>query len=234
MRKKILPLLLCTSLLCANPVLASVDDVNNLLMEKYGNTDAFFVVEKDTGFKSISIVANVAKEYGTASFVGQMETLADEIKSQPWCDYSFISLGAVIGSSIITKTFIVNAGSVVTSPIKRYSPWFVKTRDDLEEDEIRFLWNVTEEILRYNDIFMYTDESQDGFDRMEIEVWSNFAVCSGSVKNEGKEYSYIIEFAYEMKNASSGTYDTKYVEINNLKMFGDYIDIYSYSKDFET
>ena len=165
-----------------------------------------------------------------------MQDVATDIRNQDWFDYEIITfLHSYSDYSPVTflqTTFDVKFGTKKSYNHITSSPWIIKGKSDITDDDVNFIFDVVGELLRAGDVHRSPDFRNEDMDSMSIQAWSDFVVAEGTIHAGGdKEYSYLVEFTYRKeKDSQNGTYDAKYIEINGLTLYGEYVDIKDYKK----
>lgn len=97
---------------------------------------------------------------------------------------------------------------------------------ELDKDTKKFIGRVVQELMQYNiDTTINLNIGNGGEDMMKMEQVDNIVVVDGSFSHNFSDYEFKVEFSYEMENEWSGTYDTIYININNLDLYGSYKEL---------
>lgn len=97
---------------------------------------------------------------------------------------------------------------------------------ELDKDTKKFIGRVVQEIMQYNiDTTVNLNIGNGSEDMMRMKQVDNTVVVDGSFSHNFADYEFKVEFSYEMENEWSGTYDTIYVNINNIDLYGSYKEI---------
>lgn len=237
MKKVFIISLLLTTVFTYSPY-ASENDVIQILSEWFPDCPNDFYAKEyyseDGSHCSLLITLTETDDY----LINQekIKEVATDIHSREWSNYDEILFVeySIMDSFTYNRTFSFNVseGSLVRPSNFIYRPWIIKSKDDMKENEVKLCWGVVDELFKYNEIWTDPTFEEKDFNDMEIQNWSDFALVKGTVHSDGRKYKYVMEFTFKNDGDSQfGTYDTKYIEINDIVMYGEYVDIETYSKD---
>lgn len=218
---------------------ASVDDVNSFL-DDYQTENNVFIIEEhcseEDSSKTLYIQANLSYDMEDdkyMDFINNETEIFREMSNQDWFDYESVYLmtfSKTHGKFSDLKEYNSSEGTLTTYGYENVIklPWIIKTKEELDDSLVIFLGNVTKEIL-HNNISDYLEENPGGIDSSKIEIKESngIAEVNGNVKSDGKEYEFSVQFTYEVDESMNGTYNTLYVGLNDVPIYGEYNDISS-------
>ncbi len=233
--KKILIAILIVVVLINMPVRAEeteIDKVREFLLNYSSNIDTFYVEEypsifdgKDL-FVRISAVPEDILSNSKYDLVTKRDDFFEEMTKQNWFDYKTIYC---IMFSENTGFMAYNKYSVERGIYSLQDgtswPWIIKTEGDMPQENKLFLGRVAQELL-FNNISGVVLETEKGWEeKLSIEECAGIAVVRGQFEKDGKTYNYVTEFTYEMESEYDGTYDTIYIGVNDIDLYGEYSPI---------
>lgn len=167
------------------------------------------IAESNTTFLLVGYEAANDNE----SKVGKgFRTIYDSVSASE--EFSLIDFSAI---DIVDKTEIIHGKKEAYDYSKNV---------ELDKDTKKFIGRVVQELMQYNiDTTINLNIGNGGEDMMRIKQVDNTVVVNGSFSHNFADYEFKVEFSYEMKNEWSGTYDTIYVNINDIDLYGSYKEI---------
>ena len=206
-----------------------IDKVREFLLNCSSDADTFYVEEYPShiGDKELFIrIAAVPEDIITNSeydLVTKRDNFFAEMAKQDWFDYGRISCLMFSRKSGLMSfnEYYVERG-VYSLQDGTLRPWIIKTESDLPQENKLFLGRVAQELL-LNNISGAVLETEKGWEeKLSIEECDGIAIVRGQFENDGKTYNYVTEFTYEMESEYDGTYDTIYIGVNDVDLYGEY------------
>ena len=240
--KKLLMIVLA-SLALTIPAKADLSDVEEFLKPHCTESDSFELKEfYDTDRPDVSLKALLieymfstgSKEEKTDLYDRhKRDKLLADMTKQDWFDYTsiqFLKMTNEYGHGIIERlSYYVDTGTYLNDDFNRIYTWIIKTGDEIDSDLKTFLGLVADELLEANGIHGDLKIAMGGEDALDYQVCQKIAVVSGSCEMDGKTYNFVTEFTFKFKSKYDGEYDTIYVGVNDVPLYGKYADIDSYS-----
>lgn len=225
MKKIITAFLLILFVIPVCTVNASTERVFDYLRD-YGSSDDTFYVEEypEELFIRISAKKEDVEFGGKYDLVSNRSSIFANMVSEEWFDYSriYCIMFSENTGYMSFDTFYVKRGIRELSG-GTLRPWIIKTESDLPQETKLFLGRVAQELLRYNiDTSVDLEIGVGGEENISIEECAGIAIVRGICEYNGNSYDFTTEFTYESENEWNGTYDTVYVGVNNLDLYGEY------------
>lgn len=207
-----------------------IDKVREFLLNCSSDADTFYVEEypnlsdrKDL-FVRISAVPEDIIIDSKYDIVSKEDDFLAEMAKQEWFDYDVIYCIFFSENSgfMNFNKYFVNRG-IKSWWDGTFHPWIINTENDLPEDTKLFLGRVAQELLQYNiDTGVNLNIGMGGEEDLSIEECAGNAIVRGECEYNGKTYNYVTEFTYDSKDEWNGTYDTIYIGVNDLDLYGKY------------
>lgn len=218
-------------------VFASVDDAISFLGDYQTENNVFKIEEhcsEDNGTKTLFIQANLSYDIEDdkyMDFVNNERDIFREMSNQDWFDYEsiyLINFSKTHGKFSDFKEYNISEGTLTAYGYENVTklPWIINEKEELDDSLVLFIGNVTKEILHSN-INDYLDSNPGGIDSSKIDIKESNGVAevTGNVNSGGKEYEFSVQFTYEVDESMNGTYNTLYVGLNDVPIYGEYNDI---------
>lgn len=238
MRKMILLIITIISLFSLNVYAEdndALDKVQEYLSQYTQYEDTFFVEEyysEAWDVKNLFIRTNTHND-DTMDWISNRHNIMKKLVELDGFDYDniySITFSSASGMFICFTTYDVSNGILTLEGIPYQYVWITNSEKDLEKDKIMFLERVTKEILAYQldfgvelitgdseNYLLSIEECHDGVDGV--------AKVIGNCIHDNREYPFIVEFKYYQKNETEGKYETLYVNINELELYGKYYEL---------
>ena len=233
--KRLFTILLICSIIVPTTVNASDSNLDKVkeFLDNYGSDENTFYVEeypfsKDT--KQLFVRISATKDdlnINGLNIIDNKSKYFMEMTKQDWFDYEMITciMFSRDGVSGSYNEYYVNTGIKVNSWGEAY-PWIVNTEDDLSQETILFLGRVAQELISCNiDASISLEIGIGGEENLSIQECAGVAVVKGQYEFNQKTYNYITEFSYESESERTGTYDTLYIGVNDVDIYGEYKNI---------
>lgn len=234
--KRLFAILLICSIIIPTTVNASDSNLDKVkeFLDDYGSDENTFNVEEYPFLedaKQLFVRISATKDdlsINRLNIIDNKNKYFMEMTKQDWFDYEAITciLFSRDGGSSSYNEYYVNTGIKVNSEGEAY-PWIIiNTEDDLSQETILFLGRVAQELIKSNiDASISLDIGIGGEENLSIQECAGVAVVKGQYESNQKTYNYITEFTYESENEWTGTYDTLYIGVNDVDIYGEYKNI---------
>lgn len=209
---------------------SELDKAREFLSDKSSDPDTFLVEEYPVRgggkqlFVRIAAVPEDTVEGSEHDLLYGADDMFAEMANQEWFDYisiMCISFSRTTGYMNYVSYYAVNGTKV--KPYGVRTAWLINTEDDIEEEKLRFLGRVAQELVDYNiNGSIYLDIGNGGEDNLTVEECNGYATVRGECEHDGRTYDFITEFSYTMESETTGKYDTIYVGANGLDLYGEY------------
>lgn len=214
------------SLVTATSVMASIDQVNEYLSDYSSDTISFYT-EEYCGEKRSCLFVRVSLPWEEAvDYIKQSHEMFGNMASQDWFEYDMIYsmiFSDNAGKLMLDTTYDVKNGTETSNMGTNLFPWLIKSGEDLDSDTKKFICRIAEELMQYNiNPMVSLGIGTGGEDSLEIKECDGLAEVRGNFSYDGKIYSFITQFNYSNTDEYTGTYDTRYVSVNNIDMIGEY------------
>ena len=240
--KKLLMVVLA-SLALTVPARADVGDVEKFLKPYCNENDSVELKEffdenrPDVSYKSLLIEYTFSPEAKDEKADlydrRKRDSALLEMTRQEWFDYTniqFLKMTNEFGVGIEEHMiYYPNRGTYLNFDFCRVYTWIIKTGDEIDGDLKTFLGLVADELLKANGIWGNLEIGMGGENSLNFQVCDKLAVVSGTCEVDGKTYNFVTEFTYKYKSKYDGEYDTIYVGVNDVPLYGEYTEIEKYS-----
>lgn len=211
---------------------SSIDKAKEFLNQYGSDNDTFYVEEYPFSNESKQLFVRISASKDDLNIngrdiIGNKNRYFIEMTKQDWFDYAIITCILFSRNSGLSSydEYYVNTGIRKRSDGKLY-PWIISTEEELPQETKLFLGRVAQELLEYNiGNGINLGIGTGGEEELSIRECAGVAVVEGQCEFNQKTYNYITEFTYESENEWSGTYDTVYVGVNDVDLYGEYSDI---------
>ena len=240
--KKLLMIALA-SLTLTIPVKADLNDVEEFLKPYCNENDAlevkeFYDVDKPDVSRKALLVEYTYSADAKEENIGlynrhERDDIFLDMTKQDWFDYTsiqFLKLTNEYGIGIYEHIFyFLDSGTYLDYDTDRAYTWIIKTGDEIDGDLKTFLGLVADELLKANGIWGNLEIGMGGENSLNFHVCDKLAAVSGTCEVDGKTYNFVTEFTYKYKSKYDGEYDTIYVGVNDVPLYGEYTEIEKYS-----
>ena len=226
MKRVIVAATVMASLVTVTPVMASIDQVNEYLADYSSDTISFYAEEYCGENVSCLFVRVSLPREESLDYVKQSHEMLRNMAYQDWFDYNDIYslvFASDSGRLLLDVTYDVDNGTETSNMGTNLFPWLIKNGDDLDSDTKKFIGRTAEELMQYNiNPMVNLGIGTGGENSLEIKECDGLAEVRGDFSYDGKDYSFITQFTYSNTDEYTGTYETRYVSVNNIDMVGEY------------